>query len=171
MVDARKTTSLEVPEDEVVVSDRPQITIDVTPSNIISCRSERIVRAPNRFIGVANVAISNELEYDPSTYNKVVNDVDVDPWVESMKSELESIYSNNVWSLVKAPNKIKPIGCKWVYKRKIMVDGHQEMIDYKETFSFFAMLKSIRILLGIAAHFDYEIWQTNIKTTFFKQTT
>lgn len=157
MVDARKTTSLEVPEDEVVVSDTPQITIDVTPSNIIPCRSERIVRAPNRFIGVANIAISNELEYDPSTYNKVVNDVDAVPWVESMKSELESIYSNNVWSFVKAPNKIKPIGCKWVYKRKIMMDGHQEMIDYKETFSFFAMLKSIRILLGIAAHFDYEI--------------
>jgi hypothetical protein len=31
-----------------------------------------------------------------------------------------------------------------------------------------AMLKSIRILLAIDAHFDYEIWQMDVKTTFLK---
>jgi hypothetical protein len=30
------------------------------------------------------------------------------------------------------------------------------------------MLKSIRILLAIDAHFDYEIWQMDVKTTFLK---
>jgi hypothetical protein len=153
----------------VVVSDTLQITIDVTPTNIILCCSGRIVRAPDRFIGVANVAISDELEYDPSTYNEVINDVDANHWVKSMKSELESIYSNNVWSLVKASNGIKSIDCKWVYQRKRVVDIHQEGIDYKETFSLFAMLKSIRILLSIAAHFDYEIRQMNIKTAFLNE--
>ena len=29
-----------------------------------------------------------------------------------------------------------------------------------------AMIKSIRILLSIAAHMDYEIWQIDVKTTF-----
>ena len=29
-----------------------------------------------------------------------------------------------------------------------------------------AMLKSIRILLAIAAHYDYEIWQMDVKTAF-----
>ena len=28
------------------------------------------------------------------------------------------------------------------------------------------MLKSIRIILAIAAHFDYEIWQMDVKTAF-----
>ena len=28
------------------------------------------------------------------------------------------------------------------------------------------MLKSIRIILDIAAYFDYEIWQMDVKTTF-----
>ena len=28
------------------------------------------------------------------------------------------------------------------------------------------MLKSVRILLAIAAYFDYEIWQMDIKTAF-----
>ena len=33
------------------------------------------------------------------------------------------MYSNQIWDLVKAPNGIKPIGCKWVYKRKRWIDG------------------------------------------------
>ena len=39
-------------------------------------------------------------------------------------------------------------------------------VDYNETFSPVAMLKSIRILLVIATHYDYEIWQMDVKTTF-----
>ena len=39
-------------------------------------------------------------------------------------------------------------------------------MDYEETFSPVAMLKSIRILLSIAATLDYEIWQMDVKTAF-----
>ena len=35
----------------------------------------------------------------------------------------------------------------------------KEEINYEKTFSPVAMMKSIRILLSIAAHFNYEIWQ------------
>ena len=91
------------------------------------------------------------------------------------------MYSNQVWDLVKVPNGIKPVGCKWVYKRKRGIDGkvetfkarlvvkgytQKEGIDYEETFSPVAMLKSIRILLSITAHYDYEIWQMDVKTAF-----
>ena len=62
-------------------------------------------------------------------------------------------------------NGIKPVGYKWFYKRKRGIDGNvetfkvslmakwytqKEGIDYEETFSPVAMLKSIRILLSIA---------------------
>ena len=82
---------------------------------------------------------------------------------------------------VKAPISTKPIGCKWVYKRKRGIDGNvetfkvrlvvkrytqKEGIDYEETFLPVAMLKSIRILLSIATHYDYEIWQMDVKTDF-----
>ena len=98
-----------------------------------------------------------------------------------MKSELDSMYSNQVWDLVKAPNGIKPIGCKCVYKRKRGIDGkvetfkailvvkryiQNEGIDYEETFSWVAMLKSIWILLSIAAYYDYEILKIDVKTAF-----
>ena len=42
-------------------------------------------------------------------------------------------------------------------------------IDYDETFSPVAMLKSIRILLAIAAYYDYEIWQMDVKTAFLNR--
>ena len=55
-----------------------------------------------------------------------MNDIDAHHWVKVMKSELDSMYSNQVWDLVKAPNGIKPVGCKWVYKRKRGIDGMVE---------------------------------------------
>jgi hypothetical protein len=42
-------------------------------------------------------------------------------------------------------------------------------INYDETFSPVMMLMSIRILLAIEANFDYEIWQMDVKTSFFNR--
>ena len=42
----------------------------------------------------------------------------------------------------------------------------KEGFDYEETFSPVAIIKSLRILLAIAAHMDYEIWQMDVKTAF-----
>ena len=54
------------------------------------------------------------------------------------------------------------------YKARLMAKGYRQKqgVDYEETFSLVAMLKSIRILLVIATHYDYEIWQMDVKTTF-----
>ena len=48
-----------------------------------------------------------------------------------MKAEMESMYSNQVWTLVDLPTIIKPIGCKWVYKRKRGPDGRVETLKAK----------------------------------------
>ena len=95
-----------------------------------------------------------------------------------MKTEMESMDSNQVWELIELSANIKLIGCKWVYKRKRGLDRKVETfkarlkakgftqkdgIDYEETFSAVAMLKSIRILLSIGVCLDYEIWQMDVK--------
>ena len=47
-----------------------------------------------------------------------------------------------------------------VYKARLVTKGFRQVqgIDYDETFSPAAMLKSVRIMLAIAAFYDYEIW-------------
>ena len=42
---------------------------------------------------------------------------------ESLKSENQSMYNNQVWNLVDPTIDIKTIGCKWIYKKKIDIDG------------------------------------------------
>nr|GEY70680.1 hypothetical protein [Tanacetum cinerariifolium] len=39
-------------------------------------------------------------------------------------------------------------------------------VDYKETFSPVADIRAIKILIAIAAYYDYEIWKMDVKTTF-----
>ena len=89
-----------------------------------------------------------------------------------MNTEIESVYSNQAWTLVDPLDGIKLIGCKWVYKRKREIDEkvetfkarlvikgytNKEGFDYEKTFSPVDMIKSIRILLSIVVHMDYEI--------------
>ena len=55
-------------------------------------------------------------------------------------------------------NKIHMEGNVITYKARLMAKGYlKRQIDYDETSSPIAMLKSKRILLAIAAHYDYEI--------------
>ena len=118
---------------------------------------------------------------DPTTYEGSLNSLEFDKWLIAMKSEMDSMYTNQVWTLVDPPEGIKPIGCKWIFKKKTNMEGNvitykarivakgyrqRQGIDYDETFSPVAMLKSIRILLAIVAHHDYEIWKMDVKMTF-----
>ena len=54
------------------------------------------------------------------------------------------------------------------FKVQLVAKGYtqKEGIDYEETFSPVAMLKSIRILLSIVARYDDEIWQMDVKIAF-----
>ena len=47
-----------------------------------------------------------------------------------------------------------------IHEARHVAKGFQQVqgVDYDEAFSPVEMLKSIRIILAITAHFDYEIW-------------
>ena len=75
-----------------------------------------------------------------------------------MKSEIGSMYENKVCTLVDLPNDQQAIENKWilkkktdvhsnvtVYKARLVAKGFQQVqaVDYDETFSPVAMLKSI----------------------------
>ena len=131
-------------------------------------------RAPERY---GFIIENNEAQIiennEPLTYTEAILSSDSDKWQVAMESEIDSMYINQVWTLVDAPEGINPIGCKWVYKKKIGADGQVETykarlvtkgfrqkqgIYYDETFSPVTLFKSIRIMLAIAVYHDYEIW-------------
>ena len=75
-------------------------------------------------------------------------------------------------TLVDLPDDRQAIENKWIFKKKTDADGNITVykarlvakgfwqvqgVDYDETFSPLAMLKSVWILLAIAAFYNYEI--------------
>ncbi|GKF14346.1 retrotransposon protein, putative, ty1-copia subclass [Tanacetum coccineum] len=98
-----------------------------------------------------------------------------------MNAEIQSMKDNEVWELVDLPTNGKTVGSKWLLKKKTDMDGAVHTykarlvakgftqtlgIDYEETFSPVADIRAIRILIAIAAFYDYEIWQMDVKTAF-----
>ena len=55
----------------------------------------------------------------PLTYTDAVMSRDSDRWLNAMRSEIDSIYDNQEWTLVEASQGVNPIGCKWVYKKRL----------------------------------------------------
>ncbi|KAK4406495.1 hypothetical protein Sango_0656000 [Sesamum angolense] len=56
-----------------------------------------------------------------------MSDIDSGKWLEAMKSKMDSMSSNQAWTLVDRPKGVRPVGCKWVYKRNIGVDGEMDV--------------------------------------------
>jgi predicted alpha/beta-fold hydrolase len=74
--------------------------------------------------------------------------------------------SNRTWEVVDRPYGCKPVGCKWVFKKKLRPDGtiekykarllakgytQKEGEDYFDTYSPVARLTTIRVPLSLAA--------------------
>ncbi|KAK9043135.1 hypothetical protein V6N11_071485 [Hibiscus sabdariffa] len=61
---------------------------------------------------------------EPKTYQEAVSSPGSEKWLEAMRSEMDSMSENQVWTLVEPPEGIKPIGSKWVFKKKTDMDGN-----------------------------------------------
>ncbi|GKD19566.1 retrotransposon protein, putative, ty1-copia subclass [Tanacetum coccineum] len=145
-------------------------------------RSERTHRAPDRLC--LNVEVEEHSLRDlnePTSYKAAMLDSESNKWINAMNAEIQSMIDNMVWVLVDLPPGCKTVGSKWIFKKKTDMDGivhtykarlvakgYTQLygVDYKETFSPFAEIRAIRILISIAAYYDYEIWQMDVKTAF-----
>nr|GEW61642.1 hypothetical protein [Tanacetum cinerariifolium] len=99
-------------------------------------------------------------------------DTESKKWLDTMNVEMQSMKDNDVWVLVELPPNAKTVGSKWLFKKKTDMDGAVYIIkahlvakgftqtygvDYEETFSPISDIRAIRILIAIAAYYDYEI--------------
>ena len=92
-------------------------------------------------------------------------------WFNAIKDEMSSMASNGT----------NAIGYKWVFKTKkdllgnieryqirLVVKGFTQKkgINYKETFSPISKKDSFCIIMELVVHFDLELHQMDVKTTF-----
>jgi len=118
---------------------------------------------------------------DPRTVKEAVDSEDGKLWKEAMVDEMASLHKNEAWDLVELPAGRKPIGSKWVFKKKTNAEGKVEKykarlvakgysqvlgIDFGDIFSLVAKVISIRLLLFVAVAFDFEAEQMDVETTF-----
>ncbi|CAL8992914.1 unnamed protein product [Prunus brigantina] len=95
--------------------------------------ASRVRRMPERYYGFLHenegelnlLSDCKDIE-DPLNYNEAMSDIDSHKWLGAMKSEMDSMYTNKVRTLVDPPLGIVPIGNKWIFKRKIGSDGKVE---------------------------------------------
>nr|GEW55719.1 hypothetical protein [Tanacetum cinerariifolium] len=121
---------------------------------------------------------------DESQRDDHLNDVPSEtlkPRREAINDEIGSIIENNTWVLSDLPPGCKPIGCKWIYKRKMKVDvtidkfkaqlviqgfRQKEGIDFFDTYALVALITAIILLLALSAIHNLVIHQMDVKTTF-----
>ncbi|GJR77471.1 retrotransposon protein, putative, ty1-copia subclass [Tanacetum coccineum] len=149
--------------------------IEVEPQNVEVPvrRSARIPQARDRYgfyVDFKEYELGDLNE--PPNYKAALSDPEFDKWLEAMNTKMQSIKDNQVWVLVDLSPNGQTIGSKWLLKKKTDIDGNVHIfkarlvakgstqtysVDYGETFFPVADIRAIRILLAIAAFYDYEI--------------
>ena len=101
--------------------------------------------------------------------------------VKAMHDELLQFQRNDVWTLVPRPKSEHIIGTKWIFRNKtdeegnvirnkarLVAQGYSQMeeVDYDETFAPVARMESIRILLALACHLKFKLYQMDVKIAF-----
>ena len=118
---------------------------------------------------------------EPYTYKQAVNGPEREKWLQAMQSEWDSLKSNKTWKLVYPPPNRSILKGRWVFKKKLGVDGkvarykarwvvkgflQRQGIDYNETYSGVIKPITSNILLALAAKYDLEVDLVDIVTAF-----
>ena len=64
--------------------------------------------------------------YDPRTVREAVDSEDGKLWEKAMDEEMAALDKNEAWDLVELSTGRNPIGKKWVFKKKMNVEGKVE---------------------------------------------
>jgi hypothetical protein len=114
------------------------------------------------------------VDEEPRSLTEAYTSPDAEYWREAVRSEMDSIISNGTWEITDRPAGCKPMGCKWIFRRKRRPDGTIEKYkarlvakgftqkkeeDYFDTYSLVARLPTIRVLLALAAAYKLLVHQ------------
>ena len=146
--------------------------------DIIPRRSDRTRQPPDRY---GDWCLSTLLESDePKSVEEALSDPKSAHWLSAMKSEINSIHMNQVWTLVEPKPNQKIINSKWVFKKKVdlnnrvsykarlVAQGFSQRagIDYSDTFSPVVRFEAIRTILSLSAKLNLKVHQMDVSSAF-----
>ena len=115
---------------------------------------------------------------EPATYKSAIK---APIWLQGMQDEIHALHTQGTWSLIPLPEKRNLVGCKWIFKIKHHSDGsiarhkawlvtkgfsQEPGLDYGDTFSPVVKPTTIRLVLVLAAHFNWPLRQLDVKNAF-----
>jgi hypothetical protein len=117
----------------------------------------------------------------PKTLSEAYASLDAQYCKEAIQNEMDSILTNGTWEICDCPVGCKPVGCKWIFKKKLKPDGtidkykarlvakgftQKEGEYFFDTYSPVTRLTTIRVFVALVASHGMLIHQMNVKTTF-----
>ena len=116
---------------------------------------------------------------DPNSYSEAIACTQQNGWKTAMREEFASLKENKTWEYIPAGDK-QAIGCRWVFRTKINADGSARLkarlvvkgyeqiegTNYGETYAPVAKLVSFRLLLTLAAHYNWLVHHMDVVTAF-----
>lgn len=151
-------------------------------------RKKRTIRPPSRFddadVAAYALMMSEVIEEDePLTFGEAIRSRNGKKWRGASDEEMDSLERNGTWILIDRPKGERTIGCKWIFKIKPRVPGGEgrrfkgrvvakgysqiEGMDYNEVFSLVVKNVTIRLLLSMVVHQDFELEQLDVKLNFY----
>jgi hypothetical protein len=144
-------------------------------------RAKRQTKVPRRFGFDDFVMSSIRNEDEPKNFQEAMSSKYNTEWKKAVDEEIQSIESNNTWTLTNLPEDRKTIGSKWVfkvkrnekgeivrYKARLVAQGFTQKygVDYDEVFAPVARSATLRLLLSIAGKENFSVKHLDVKTAF-----
>jgi len=141
-------------------------------------------------LGIAETSEHHEAENEPLTYKAALQSPQARQWKEAIRQEWQALVENHTFNIVAQGSTAQmqianvpveePIGCKWIYKRKVnpdrstcykarlVIKGYEpkEGIDYDETYAPVSKMAMFRLVLALAAQYGWDVDHIDMVTAF-----
>ncbi|XP_070675627.1 uncharacterized mitochondrial protein AtMg00820-like [Malus domestica] len=106
----------------------------------------------------------------------------VPEWQVALQDEINALEAQKTWTFVPLLVGKNLVGCKWVYmlkknpngsitkyKARLVAKGYsqEEGINYTETFCLVVKLTTVRLILAVAAQFNWSLKQLDVRNVFY----
>lgn len=117
----------------------------------------------------------------PNCFQEIFHRDDGEKWQKAVEEELDSLKTNDTWTLVPRPKNKNIVSCKWTfklktdeygnpvrYKARLVARGFTQvhLEDFNEIFAPIVRIGSLRFIIALANQFNLYLDHLDVKTAF-----